>query len=121
MTIAGRWQSLNHAFAGIALFIRREANAKIHLAATLLLIAAIALFPLSIVEIGLLLIITACVWAAELFNTSIEAIMDHLSPGRQLAVKHIKDISAGAVLVLSIAAFLLALIIFVPKIIHYVA
>ncbi len=121
ITLAGRWRSIQHAFAGILHALRHEPNVRIHLMATLLLVVAMIFIPLNTLEIALLLIITATIWAAELFNTSIETIMDHLSPEKQPAVKHIKDMAAGAVLVLSIAAFLIALIIFIPKIIHYVA
>ena len=56
------------------------------------------------------------VWSAEIFNTAIESMMDHLSPEKHPRVKYIKDLAAGAVLVAAITAIIAGLIIFIPKI-----
>lgn len=58
------------------------------------------------------------VLAAEAVNSSIEAIADLVSPGYNEAIKRTKDLAAGAVLILAIAAAIVGLIIFVPKIIE---
>ena len=42
--------------------------------------------------------------AAELFNTAIESLADHLHPEQHPAIKVVKDCAAGAVLVASVAA-----------------
>ena len=55
--------------------------------------------------------------ATEAVNSSIEAIADLVSPGYNEAIKRTKDLAAGAVLILAIAAAIVGLIIFVPKII----
>jgi diacylglycerol kinase len=65
------------------------------------------------------IIVTAMVWAAEIFNTVVEKIMDHITPEQHPGVKVIKDLSAAAVLVTAIAALIAGLIIFIPKIIFY--
>lgn len=44
------------------------------------------------------------VLAAELFNSALEAALDHLHPERHDAVRIAKDCAAGAVLVLSLTA-----------------
>lgn len=46
----------------------------------------------------------AFVLAAELFNTALEGLADHLHPELHPAIKIVKDCAAGAVLVASIAA-----------------
>ena len=46
----------------------------------------------------------AFVLAAELFNTAVEGLADHLHPEQHPAIKTVKDCAAGAVLVASIAA-----------------
>ena len=46
--------------------------------------------------------------AAELFNTALEALCDHVSPEFQPAIKVAKDAAAGAVLVLSVSSLLIA-------------
>jgi diacylglycerol kinase len=49
-----------------------------------------------------------------MFNTVIEKIMDHLSPEYHPAVKWIKDVAAGAVLVAAVIALITGCIIFIP-------
>ena len=56
------------------------------------------------------------VLAAEAVNSSIEALCDLVSPGYNEAIKKAKDLAAGAVLILAIAAATVGLIIFIPKI-----
>lgn len=56
------------------------------------------------------------VLAAEAFNTAIEALCDFASPAYQEAIKHTKDLAAGAVLIVAIAAAVVGLLIFIPKI-----
>jgi diacylglycerol kinase len=66
-------------------------------------------------ELVTLLIVTGFVWSAEIFNTAIEALLDHFHSQRHPRVKFIKDMSAAAVLVAAVTAFLTGLIIFIPK------
>jgi undecaprenol kinase len=44
------------------------------------------------------------VLAAELFNTAVEKLADHLHPAQDPAIKVVKDCAAGAVLMASLAA-----------------
>jgi diacylglycerol kinase (ATP) len=48
------------------------------------------------------------VLAAEIFNTTIEGLADHLHPHQHPAIKVVKDCAAGAVLVATIAALAVA-------------
>lgn len=63
-----------------------------------------------------LVLIFAIVLILELINTSIETVVDIASPGISDLAKLAKDISAGAVMVASIASVVIGLIIFLPKI-----
>lgn len=45
---------------------------------------------------------------AELFNTALEALADHLHPGQHPQIRAVKDIAAGAVFVSSVIALLVA-------------
>jgi len=54
--------------------------------------------------------------AAEIINTVIEKIADFMEPNKNEAIRLIKDMTAGMVLVTAIGAFLTACIIFIPKI-----
>lgn len=52
-----------------------------------------------------LVLLTIClVLAAELFNTALERVIDHLHPEHHPAIKIAKDCAAGAVMVLCLAA-----------------
>jgi diacylglycerol kinase (ATP) len=67
-------------------------------------------------EIIALVFAVGFVWVAEMFNTCIEHIMDFISTEKKPAIKFIKDLSAGAVLVAAITALITGSIIFIPKI-----
>ena len=53
--------------------------------------------------------------ALEMVNTAIENICDRITKEEDNAIRKIKDISAGAVLTLSICSVIVAMIIFIPK------
>ncbi len=111
-----RAQSFRYAFAGIGQLIRREHNAWIHCTVAVCVVIAGFLFHLSAGEWIAIVIVSGAVLAAEALNSSIELLADHLSPAYSEAIKHVKDMAAGAVLLLAIAAAVTGLIIFIPKI-----
>jgi len=51
------------------------------------------------------------VWAAELFNTAVEVMVDLISPEQHIAAKISKDISAGSVFVTAFISILVGLLI----------
>lgn len=59
---------------------------------------------------AIVVLLCGAILAAELFNTALEAVCDHVSPQFAPAIKVAKDAAAGAVLVLSFAALLIAAI-----------
>ena len=61
-------------------------------------------------------IVIGAVLAAEAVNSSIEALADLVSPEYNEAIKRTKDLAAGAVLLMAIAAAIVGFIIFIPKI-----
>jgi len=111
-----RTASIRYACEGIISFFKTQHNAVIHLFFTIVVFVAGVVLKISSVETTVLLLAIGFVWAAEIFNTVIEAVMDHLSPDKQPAVKYIKDVSAAAVLVSALIAVVVGLIIFIPKI-----
>lgn len=115
--ISKRLQSFRHAFNGIRSFLRSEPNGRIHLVATIVVIIAGVWFHCSLSEWAMLIIVMAMVWLTEMLNTSIEKIMDHITPEQHPGVKRIKDIAAGAVLIAALAAAITGALIFIPKII----
>lgn len=115
-SISKRIKSFHFAFEGIAYFFRQEHNAWIHAVVTLLVLIAATILKVSKAEMIIIIFAIALVWITEMFNTAIEELLDHLSPQINPRVKVIKDIAAGAVLIASIAAVIIGLIIFIPKI-----
>jgi diacylglycerol kinase len=114
-------KGFGYAFAGMGHALKTQLNFKVHCLAMALVFLLGWYFKLSVQE--WLWIAMACgfVLASELFNTAIEVLVDLVSPEIHPKAKIIKDVSAAAVLVAAITAALVGLLIFVPKIITYVA
>jgi diacylglycerol kinase len=112
-----RIRSFKFAFQGIYDLIRTEPNAQIHTVATIAAIIAGFALRISSIEWCLVIFAIASVLSAEAINTVIEKLTDHLFPEYHETAKFVKDVAAGAVLFFAIAAFIVGLIIFLPKII----
>ena len=115
-TLRKRLKSFKYAFNGICLLIRHEHNAWIHTFAAFCVIIAGLLFGLSTNEWIAVTIAIGMVLAAEAVNSSIEVLCDLVSPNYNEAIKKSKDLAAGAVLILAIAAAVIGGFIFIPKI-----
>lgn len=71
-------------------------------------------FGISVSEWLWVITMTGLVLAAEMFNSAIESIVNFISPDYHPLAGKIKDVAAGAVLILAFTAFVIGLIIFVP-------
>lgn len=107
--------SIGHGLRGIGYTLRTQPNMRIHLLAAVVIAIVGAWLKISAGEWLAVIIATALVTGAELFNTAIESLCDAVHPELHPLIGHAKDISAGAVLVASIAAGLIGLIVFGPK------
>jgi diacylglycerol kinase len=116
-SLSARAKSFRHAFNGIGSIVAREPHARIHLVATIVVIAAGLFFHVSRIEACLLALSVGIVWTAEMFNTCLEKLIDFISLEEHPGIKFIKDVAAGAVLVSAAAALTTGLFIFIPKII----
>ncbi len=114
-SIRARAKSFQYACEGIIAFIRREHNAWLHLIATIAVAVLAFVVGVTNTELLALVFVIGFVWVAEIFNTCIEHIMDFISTEKKPAIKFIKDLSAGAVLVAAITALITGSIIFIPK------
>lgn len=110
-----RLNSFRYAFTGIATLFRSETNAKIHLLAAVSAVFAGVFFSITLMEWCFLILVIALVFAAEGFNTALEKLTDLVSPEFHPLAGQAKDLAAGAVLFIAIAAFIIGLIIFLPK------
>jgi diacylglycerol kinase (ATP) len=116
-TIKARLASFANAWRGVTVFIRQEHNAWIHCAVTILVIIAGLLFHISISEWIAVFFAIGLVLAAEAINSAIERLSDVVQPEKDDRIRDVKDISAGAVLICAIAAAVIGIIIFLPKMI----
>jgi len=114
-SLRSRITSFRYAINGILTFIRQEHNARIHAVATVAVIIAGIVFHVSYPEAAALTIVTGTVWITEMLNTCLEKMSDVIHSGFHPTIKFIKDLAAGAVLVAAITAVVVALFIFIPK------
>lgn len=113
--------SFKNAFHGLKYVYTTQRNAKIHLGMTLLVIAISFLFKISPSEWLAILIAIGLVWSSECFNTSLEKLIDLVSPEYNELARVSKDTAAAGVLVVAIVAVLIGLVVFLPKIIFLFA
>ena len=114
--LENRIKSVGFAFKGALLLIRTEASIKIQVFIALLMTAAGFYFDISHTEWILQIFAIALVLGVEGMNTAIEKLSDYVQPEFDLKIGLIKDISAGAVMLVSIASTIIGLIIYLPKI-----
>ncbi len=110
-----RMRSFGYAFDGLRYLFSHEGNAKLHLLATLLVVAAGFIFGISAGEWVAIVICIGAVISAEGMNTALEKLCDKVSPERDPLIKIAKDVAAGSVLMLAIASVVVAMLIFIPK------
>lgn len=115
-----RGNSFGFAFQGLKALFRTEHNAWIHGGLTVVVIFLSLLLNVNRTEVCVLILTMAFVWSAEIFNTALEKAMDFISTEKHPQIKLVKDLAAAAVLVSAVAAVLIGLLIFVPKLLHYV-
>jgi len=108
--------SFKYAIEGIKKACKAERNLKVHTLAMLLVVILGFILKLAAWE-WVCIVLFALVIGAELFNTSIEEVVNLLSPEIRIHAKYAKDIAAGAVLVNAFFAAMIGCIIFIPKII----
>ncbi len=111
-----RVQSFKHAFNGIYILMKEECNARIH--AVLAIVALLMGYCLHIssIEWIVLCIVIGMVFAMEAINSAIENLADFAcNKNIEESIKKTKDLSAAAVLFAAIAALVVGLIIFLPK------
>ena len=113
------WPRVKVAFSGIYEFLQQDQNAKIHIVIAILTCICGFYFELTKIEWLLVTICIGMVIASEMINAAVEKLCDLVQPEFDLRVKSIKDISAGAVLIVSMAAAILGLTIFIPKVITW--
>lgn len=105
-------KSFYYAFSGIRHCIKNETNFRVHIVAMVTVIIFSCIYDIPNYEKAILTILISLVMVAELINTSIEAMVDRISPEKSENGKISKDSAAGAVLVFALSAVICAVFLF---------
>lgn len=115
-SIQRRVQSFLYALRGFQTLLREEHNSRIHLVAAIAALVLSYALKISLQEWTVIVLCIGLVFVTEIFNTAIESLCDHVTPAQNEQIKKTKDLSAAAVLTAALTSVLVALFIFVPKI-----
>lgn len=113
-SLAARVASFSHAFRGFIDLLRSQHNARIHLLATLLVVALAFWLQLGRADWIALLVAIGLVWVTEALNTALEYLADGAVPEHHPIIGKAKDVAATAVLIASLVAALVGLLVFLP-------
>lgn len=108
--------SFGFALEGIVHAFRTQRNFKVHVGVTFAVILAGVLLGISVEQWAILALAIALVLQAELVNTALEAVVDHVAPEFHALAKVAKDCAAGAVFICAIIAVIVGLLILGPKV-----
>ena len=114
--LKNRLRSVGFAFRGAFLLIRTESSIQIQLFIAAVVTITGFYFEISKMEWIAQFLAVGAVMGIEGLNTAIEKLCDYVQPNFDKKIGLIKDISAGAVMLVSIAAVAVGLIIYLPRI-----
>ena len=112
---SSRLHSVGHALRGIGVLLATQPNARLHAAATVVVVALGAWLRIGPLEWALLAAVIGLVFCAEALNTAIETLTDLVSPKWHALARDAKDVAAAAVLLASLAALAVGGWIFLPR------
>lgn len=104
----------NYAFAGISVALAGDLNVRIHLAIAFVVTVLGFFAEISTTEWLIQFLFIALVMSLEMINSALELLTDEQFKSLHPVAKNVKDISAGAVLVASIGAFIAGCVIYWP-------
>lgn len=114
--LVNRIKSVGYAFKGAYLLITTEASLKIQFFIGVIMTIAGFYYHISTTEWMLQILVIALIMAIEGVNTAIEEMADFIHPDHHTKIGLIKDLAAGAVFIVAIAAIVIGCIIYIPKI-----
>lgn len=112
--LKNRIYSFKHAFNGFIIALKDQPNLKFHISAGFITILLGWFLGISTFEWLIIILVIGLVVSVELTNTAIEEVVDSFTNDPHPAAKIAKDVSAGAVLVVSLTALIIGLLIFLP-------
>lgn len=110
-------KSFRYALEGIYLGLKVDHNLKLHFVVAIVVMLAAFFFQVSEFEFLFIMLAITFVIFAELINTAIEELTNLVVQEHRKEAKIAKDVSAAAVLFAAFFAVIVAVIIFLPKIV----
>lgn len=114
------FESVGHALDGIQYTASHERNFRIEITFAILVTIMSLWLKVSLLEWTVLVLVIAMVLALEMVNTAIERCVDLVTKDYKELAKIAKDVSAGAVLVMSMFSVVIGIVIFLPKLIEMI-
>lgn len=108
--------SFRYAIGGIVYSYKKGTHFKMHVAAAILVVILGLVYSISATEWLVLILISSAVIGAEAMNTAVEETCNLLHPEHHPLARTAKHCAAGSVFILSIAAVVIGVIIFFPKV-----
>ena len=109
-------KSFSYAIEGISYSFKKGTHFKFHVFAAIVVIVLGIIYKVTVLEWLIIFLAISAVMSSEAINTAIEEACDVLHPEHHPGARLAKHCAAGGVLILSIAALIIGLIIFIPKI-----
>ncbi|MFH0979412.1 MAG: diacylglycerol kinase family protein [Candidatus Roizmanbacteria bacterium] len=108
--------SVRHAVDGLIWSLKTQPNYRIHLFLSVISIIASVVYKVSYFEFLLIVFLITVGLVIETINTGFEQTTDAIDKKIREDIKIAKDVSAAAMLIYAIGATVIALIIFIPKV-----
>jgi len=109
-------RAIGNALDGLSWALETQINYRVHIFITLLVFIFGWVLSISYTEWLIASILVIAGFAMETVNTAIEQLGDAIDTNFNINIKRAKDLAAGAMLVHSIGAAIIAAWIFIPKI-----
>lgn len=113
-SIRARFKSFVYALSGLRMMVRDEHNARIHLAATIGVVAVAVFLQISAPDWRWIVVAIGWVWIAEAINTALEHLCDVVCIEHHEGIRVCKDVAAGAVLVSAAGATVIGILTLYP-------
>lgn len=111
-------ESVGHALDGIFYTTNHERNFRIEIFFAIVVTIASFVFKVSLIEWCILVLVMGMILALEMINTAMERCVDLVTKDYKELAKIAKDVSAGAVFIMSMFSIIIGIIVFLPRILE---
>ncbi|MBN2007006.1 MAG: diacylglycerol kinase family protein [Anaerolineae bacterium] len=115
----GFLMSFKYAGEGVWHAVQTQRNFRVHLLAAVAVVTLGQWLGLPATSWAILILTIASVLWAEIINTAAETLVDLVSPDYHPLAKQVKDLAAGAVLVMAAAAVVIGLLLLGPPLLMH--